>query len=365
MKVTFLPENIINYLPLINSVLPSHSQVPILSNVLLEASSKGFFIRATDLEHGTQIKIPAKIETEGVVTIPGKEFLESINSLPKDKITISLEKDTVILTCRDNKIAFNTIPQEEFPQLFKAMGEEAARFKREEFIDIFSYLTFSVSQEETRPQLTGVFIDNKPNGVNFVSTDGYRMSIKKLKTQDKKLKEGLIVSVSLINEAISLKGESEIVLYINKSENQVLFEVGDAIIVGRMIEGNFPDYEKVLPDISKTTVVFEREELLQNVKLASVFARDNSNIANLEIEDSLMRLTTRSQGVGEGEMIISCQKKGEDNKISFNIRYLMDLLRTVSESQITLRLNSATEPAIFEVFQKNFIHVIMPIQVDS
>lgn len=364
MKVTILPENLTKYLPLINKVLPSHSQIPILSNVCLLANSDGFFIKATDLELGTQIKIPAKIEGEGAITIPGKEFLETINSLPKDKITISLEKDAVVVTCRDNRIVFSTISYDEFPQLFKEKGEEVLRFGRQEFLDIFSYLTFSVSQEETRPQLTGVYIDSKSNEVNFVSTDGYRMSVKKTKTKKKKLEEGLIVSVGIINEVMSLKEEDEIVMYLNKAESHVVFEVGGALIIGRMIEGKFPDYESVLPSQSKTTATFNREELLQNVKIASVFARDSSNIANLEIKGNTIKLSTKTQGVGEGETVIECQKEGEDNKISFNIRYLMDLLKSLSEAEVTLRLNSASEPAVFEVKEKDYLHVIMPIQVD-
>lgn len=364
MKVTILPENITNYLPLINKVLPSHSQVPILANVLLEATKDGFVISATDLEMATQIKIPAKIEREGGVTIPGKEFLEAINTLPKDKITIEMDKDIVVVTCRDNRVVFNTIAKEEFPTLYKDKGELISTFERSEFVDIFSYLTFSVSQEESRPQLTGVLIDPQEAGVNFVSTDGYRMSVKKLLGQKTKNKEALIVSVKLINEVVSMKGISQINLYVNKAESQVILEVGDALVIGRMIEGNFPDYNRVIPKSSATSVVFDRESLLQTVRLVSVFAKESSNIATLNIIGNTIKLETKAQGVGEGEAIVECQKTGEDNKIAFNIRYLMDLLKTVSDKSIELKLNSPSEPALFEIKEKNFLHVIMPIQVD-
>jgi DNA polymerase-3 subunit beta len=364
MKVVVLPENILSFLPLINKVLPLHSQIPILSNVLLDANDSGFFIRSTDLEMGAEVKIPAKIEDMGAVTVPGREFVEAINSLPKDKATIMLEKDILTVSCRGNKVSFNTIPQDEFPKLFKEKGEEVARFTKKEFLDIFSRLIFSVSQEETRPQLAGIYIDSKDDKTNFVSTDGYRMSIRTLKTPQKKMKESLIVAVGLINEVISLKEEHEIILYVNKGENQVVFEVGDAIVVGRMIEEKFPDYEGVLPTQSKTVVLFDREELLQNVRLVAVFAKDNSNIASLEIQGNEIKLSTRTQGVGEGETTVECQKKGEDNKISFNIKYLLDVLKNVSDRELELHLNSSTEPAVFKTKEKDFLHVIMPIQVE-
>ncbi len=364
MKVTILPENITPYLPLINKILPTHSQVPILSNILLKATTDGFFIKATDLELGAQVKIPAKIEREGAITVPGREFVETINSLPKDKIAITYDKGEATIICRENKIKFNTISQEEFPVLFKEKGVEVARFGKKEFTEIFSYLTFSVSQEDSRPQLTGVLIDSRDDATNFVSTDGYRMSVKTIKTQSKKLKEGLIVSVDLINEVMSLKSENEVILYVNKEESQVLIEVGDAIVIGRMIEGKFPDYERVLPSKSRTTVVFNRDELFQNVKIASIFARETSNIATLEISGDSMKLVTRAQGVGEGEAVIECRKEGEDNRIAFNIRYLMDLLKALTDQEIELGLNSQTEPAVFRTKEKDFLHVIMPIQVD-
>lgn len=364
MKVTILPENIITFLPLINKVLPLRSQVPILSNVLLIADTAGFFIKATDLELGVEVKIPAKVEKNGATTVPGKEFIDAINSFPKDKILIELERDMVTMTSRDSKVSFNTIPREEFPKLYKEKGTEVARFTRNEFSDIFSYLTFSVSQEESRPQLTGVYVDQKDGFVNFVSTDGYRMSVKKAESKHEKIKTGLIVSVGLINEVIAMKGDDDIVLYVNKEENQIIFEVGDAVLIGRMIAGAFPDYERVLPSNSNTVIHVERDEMLQSVRLASVFAKDSSNIVNLEVIGNNIKLTTKAQGVGEGEAVVECKKEGEDNKIAFNIKYLTDILKTVSDKSLTLRFNSPSEPAVFEVKEKGFVHVIMPIQVD-
>lgn len=365
MKAVILPENIINYLPLINKVLPSHSQVPILSSILLQASENGFFIRATDFEIGVEIKIPAKIDTEGKVAIPGKEFLEVINSFPKDKIEISLVQDSLTIKCRENKVTFNTIPTEEFPALFKTKGDEVVSFKREEFFDIFSYLSFSVAQDESRPQLTGVLLDTKDNGVDFVATDGYRMSVKKMNKKLKNLTDPIIISAKLINEILSLRDTSDIRIFVNKAENQIIFEIGVVVLVGRMIEGKFPDYEKVLPKEALATIVLERDSLLQNVKLASVFAKDTSNVVKIEVKDDFLKLLSRTQGVGEGEFVSECKKEGEDVSVSLNVRYLHDLLKNISEKELTLKLNSPSEPAVFEIKKKEFLHVIMPVQVEG
>lgn len=367
MKVTILTENIEPYLPLINKALPTHTQVPILSNILLTAGKNGLILKATDLELGIEINIPAKIEAEGSTTVPGKEFLEVISTLPKDKITLELIKDTLVLQCRGSKVSFNTIAMEEFPGLYKKKGDVVAEFTKSEFVDIFSYLVFAVSTEETRPQLTGVFINKKDEKIDFVATDGYRMSVKTIEGGSKKdISQGLIISVKLISEVMGLKNDkSGILLRVNHAENQVFFEFGDVLFVGRMIEGGFPDYSRVIPKESKTTVVAEREDFLQNVKLASVFAKDQSNVVMLEIKDQVLSLSTRSAGVGEGEMTLDCEKKGSDTKIAFNARYLQELLRTVGSKNITMKLNSGLDSALFEIPESNFKHVIMPVQTDS
>lgn len=367
MKVTILTENIEPYLPLINKSLPTNSQIPILSNILLVAKKDGLLLKATDLELGIEVLIPAKIETEGATTVPGKEFVEVINSLPKDKIVLELVKDSLTLRCRGSKVSFNTIAKEEFPELYKSKGEEVARFERGEFMDIFSYLVFAVSTEETRPQLTGIYLNNKNEKIDFVATDGYRMSVKTIDGGERKnISQGLIVSVKLINEVMGLKSEKgEVVLRVNQQENQVVFETGDVVFIGRMIEGGFPDYSRVIPQESKTTTVVDREEFLQNVKLASVFAKDQSNVITVEVKDQSLHLTTRASGVGEGEMTMDCEKKGDDTRIAFSARFLQELLRTVSVKTITMKLNSGLESALFEIPESNFRHVIMPVQVDN
>ncbi len=364
MKVTLLPENIIKYLPLINRVLPSHSQIPILSNVLLSAEKNGFCLKSTDLEMGIKITIPAKIDEEGEITVPGKEFLETVNNLPKDKLVMQTDKDTLRVECRGSRAIFNTIPSAEFPDLFKEKGEKVATITKKEFLELFSSITFSVSQEDTRPQLTGILIDPVEGGVNFVSTDGYRMSIKKSEGQKVKNKEGLILSVKLINEAGSLKDEEGVDIFVNNTENQVIFVIGDATLVGRIIAGPFPDYKRVLPAGHRLRAVFDREELLQVAKLVSIFARDNSNIAIMKIEKGVITLQTKSQGVGEGVSEVECQQDGEDMSVSFNIKYLYDVLRAADGKTLEIRLNSPSEPVVFEDKEKRFLHVIMPIQVE-
>src|SRR5690349_866420 len=154
MTVEFLIENIEKYLSALAKTLPSHSQLPVLANILLEATTDGLFLCATDLDLGVRVKIPAKIEAEGAVTVPGKQFLEVLSSLPKGKVRLTYEKDTLALESHGNRIFFQTISKDEFPSLFSEKGEKMYEFSKNEFRDIFSKLIFAASLDESRPQLT-------------------------------------------------------------------------------------------------------------------------------------------------------------------------------------------------------------------
>lgn len=367
MKLEFLVENIERLLPIISKILPLHAQVPVLSNLLLEATEKGFFIYSTNLETGVKIKIPAKIEEMGSTSIPGKQFVEAIGSLPKDKATISLEKDRLTLICRGNSIVFNTISKDEFPSLFEEKGEKIETFSEEEIRSVFPRLTFAASLDESRPELTGILLSQKKDHIDLVATDGFRLSLKKI-NNDKMLneQEEIILPSRLVIDALSLQADKGITMYVNRKANQVLFETEEAVLVGRIIRGEFPNYERVIPSSSKTKISLDQEEFLQKTRLSSIFARDAANIVNIKVEGGKVRLSARAAGVGEGEAVLEGKQEGEDNGIAFNVKFLLDLLKNASGKNITMELSSAVEPALFKTEDDpGFLHIIMPVRVQE
>jgi len=367
MKISCLVENIEKHSGLLTKIIPVHAQVPIFSNILIEAKQDGFFLSTTDLDLGVRVKIPAKIEEEGAITVPGKQFLEVINSLPKDKVTLESVKESFVVRCRSNKISFQTIAKDEFPTLFEKKGKQVAKFTKKEFKNIFSKLVFAVSSDETRPVLTGVMLFQKQEEAVFVATDGYRLSLEKIaKKILEEMEEKLILSSRLINEALLLKEEKEILMHIFKEGNQVLFESSDVLLVGRLIEGDFPNYEKVIPSSWKTKFTINKEEMVQSLRLSSVFARESANIVKFKITDDALFLISKASGVGEGELKIEIEKEGEDNEISFNVKFLLDFLRSVETDKIVLEISSGVEPGLFRISgEESFLHVIMPVRIQE
>lgn len=368
MRVSCLVENIEKQISLLSKIIPAHTQVPVLSNILIEAKSDGLYFSATDLEIGVRVKIPAKIEEIGAVTIPGKQFIEVVNSLPKDKVSFSLEKDVFVLQSRENRVVFQTIPKEEYPNLFEEKGEKITSFNGNEFKSIFSNLIFSVSSDETRPVLTGILFSQKQNEVDFVATDGYRLSVKKIKNKIfKEAERKLILSARLINEALLLKTEKDLIdMYVLKEGNQIVFEAEDVLLVGRFIEGEFPNYERIIPASFKTKLIIDKEEFLQSIRLASVFARDSANIVKFKTGEGQIKVFSRASGVGEGEIKMEAEQEGEGNEISFNVKFLLDFLKNADKDKVVMELNSGLEPAIFRLQNDNsYLHVIMPVRVQE
>lgn len=367
MKVVCLVENFAPFLSILSRTIPTHVQVPILSNILFEAKDSTFFVYATDLDFGFRGRIPAKIEEEGSITIPGKQFIEVMQSLPADKVRFEKEKETFFIYARENKITFQTITGEEFPRIVNEKGDRKVSFTGEEFRSIFSRLTFAVATDSSRPQLSGVFFAKRGEEIDFVATDGFRLSVKSVKKNIFKEEQGgIIVGARLINEALSLKSSETLDMYIGQGGSQVLFEAGDFLFSGRLIEGDFPAYYKVIPPSYKTRVVVNFEEFLSAVRLSSVFARDNANIVRLFVGDRGIRMSAKSQGVGEGEAVVEAQREGEDVEIAFNVRFLMDFLKAVEGEKIVMEFNSGLEPGVFRVDEdKSFLHVIMPVRVQE
>lgn len=367
MSVEFLAGNLEKYIPLLLKSLPSHSQVPVLSNILLSATKTGFFLSATDLEFGIRISIPAKIIEEGSVTVPGREFLDTISMLTKEKVVLREEKESLLLTSASAKISFQTIAQEEFPNIFQDRGAKVYEFKRPEMERIFPQLSFAVANDDTRPELTGILFAQQEDETHFVATDGFRLSVVSLKnSQILPAGKKIIFPVRIINEAMSLKEAKTVTLFIDEKTSQVIFETDDIILVGRLIRGDFPNYQKVVPQDSRNSIVVDRDELLSQVKLASVFARESANIVYLSIKEGTVIIKSKSSGVGEQESVIEGQQDGDGGEVAFNAKFLLDLLKNLSGKEVKIQTNSSVEPVLFtDPTNASFFHVIMPVRVQE
>lgn len=368
MKFDLLTPNLAQKLSFLNRAISSKNQLPVLQNILIETQEKTIKLSSTDLEIGIEEICPATIEEPGKTTVPARLFTELISSLSDETITMQLKDSKLEVVTKRTKSVFQTVTSDEFPKLYEVKGEKLATLSGKDIKREFSSVVFSASQDTTRPALSGVLVRKESQGFLLVATDGYRLSLRHYKAESKTGESvSFIIPARVFRELLAIKEEDEdINMYISKEQNQVLFEQGDTILIGRLIEAEFPNYEKIIPSDFSVSVSFDREELLKAVKICSVFARDSANIIKLSLVKNNITVSSGSSAVGENTVEVEAELSGEENEIAFNSRYLLDVLGNVEEKDMVFDMIGPLNPGVFKVKNdESFLHLIMPIRVQG
>ncbi len=370
MKVSVLSEVLSKKIPLVTKAVSSRGQLPVLMNLLLEAKSGKLYISGTDLEIGIQIELPANVEEEGAITVPAKTFSELILSLPQEKITFVLERNTLVVKTSKTKSTFQTIPKEEFPALYEDKGEEILRLTQATWRKEFGKVIFCASPDTTRPALSGVLLKKEESSILLVVTDGYRLSLKQIRSMKIKVEEESVrylIPARVIRESMSVKEtEGDLAIYISTKNNQVILEQNNTVIISRLIDAEFPNYQKIIPTTHNTQISFDREEMLNAVKICAIFARESANILRLQIGKEITTISANLPSVGDNTVEIDTVLKGEEASIAFNARYLLDLFTAISEKEMFLEMTGALNPGMFKIKgDDSFLHIIMPIRVQQ
>ncbi len=367
MKVTLLAENLQKKLALTTHAISTRSQLPILTHVLLEARDQHLFLSATDLEIGIEVRVPAQVEEEGATTIPAKLFLELVGALPQDKITLETKEGGLEVLGKRTHSVLQATPRDEFPTLYEDLGQELLILNPGEIKKLFGKIVFSSSMEVTRPALSGVLVKKNPEGFVVVSTDGYRLSLDQfLTTAPSEDETTVIIPAKVIKEAMGLGEEEKVSVYISRHNNQVVFSQKDAVLVGRLIEAEFPNYQKIIPTDNATKVTFDKEEMQKAVKACSIFAREAANIIKFSIKKGIVVVSAKTPSLGENTVEVEAQLVGEENDIALNSRYILDFLANVGAEQVTFEMTGPLNPGVFRIVgNPHFLHLIMPIRTQG
>src|SRR5579859_445652 len=371
MKIIVLSDDLQKKLSFISHAISTRSQLPILLHVLLETKEGKLQLSATDLEIGIETTIPATIEEEGGITVPAKLFLELVNSLPSDKVVLQTKETTLELSCRRVKSNLAGLSKEEFPTLFEEKGESVISLTQEHIKKYFSRVCFSASSDTTRPALSGILLQKKNNQFLLVATDGYRLSLQQNITVEENSshhidEKPILVPARVLREVLSEKGEESTGIFISRQNNQILFEHAESLLVGRLIEAEYPKYEKIIPTDFSTKVFFEREEMHKAIKLCAIFARETANIIKLSLKKDAIIVSANTPSVGDNIVEVEAKLEGEENDIAFNARYLLDLFTNMDAEQMSFEMTGPLNPGVFRIANDtSFLHLIMPIRTQG
>lgn len=369
MKVQILTANIQNKLSFLNKAISPRPQLPVLQNFLIEAKGDRIKLSSTDLEIGIEIFCSAIIHEEGETTVPARSFTELVGSLTDESLTLETDGTALEVRTKRTKSIFQTISSEEFPKLYEDKGEQLAVLNGKDVRKELSSVVFSASTDTTRPALSGVLVRKEKEGFLLVATDGYRLSLRhyKINTDTAGDTASFIIPARVFKELLSFKDEtSAIGMFISHANNQVVFQQGDTTLIGRLIEAEFPNFEKIIPSDFSVSVSFERDELLRAVKICSIFAKDSANIIKLALNSDSITVSSGSSSVGENTVRVDAKLKGEENEIAFNARYLLDVLSNLEDKNLVFDMIGPLNPGVFRIDgDTSYLHMIMPIRVQE
>lgn len=365
MRAAFLSDNLKEHLSFLNQAVTPRATLPILVNFLVETKKGKVVFSATDLEIGATVEVPASVEEDGAVTVPAKTLSDLLLTLPGDKVTLEAKNGSLTVLSKKARATLATTPPDEFPKLYDDKGQEAATLSRETIEKELRSVVFAASQDLSRPVFSGVLIKPEKDGLLLVATDAHRLSrrlSKTLKIKKGSMTEPIIVSGRAIRALLLGKGGGEILVFISNKNNQVIFTSGERTLVGRLLEGEFPAYEKIIPQDFSVRATFDKNEMEEALKISSIFARDSANIVKFSIKKN--GITVSSSGdLGQDSVEVEAKSEGEENEIAFNARYVLDFLSNIDSERIIFEMSGPLNPGVFKTEDPSFLHLIMPIRV--
>jgi DNA polymerase III subunit beta len=364
-------------LQLVSRGVSARSTIQLLGGILLEAESETLKLSATDMEISIQTSSPAEVEGEGRVVIPARIFNDIVRSLPGGQFTLEHDgsEGTVRLAAGENEYRIRTYAADDYPQLPAFAQEGTFGMPGESLVETVEKVSRSYSRDETRPVLTGILISFEDSRVRMVTTDSYRLSIKETElatTPFEGSREAIIPARAMQEVSRIFSGSDEESVEVSLSENQALFRIGDVVFGTRLIDGNFPEYRRLLPTGFEREIAVSRERLIETLRRVNLFAaRQTPPVpVSLSFSEGAVEVIVRNGEVGDAHERLEASSEDEF-LISFNPSYLLDGVSAIDSDEVVFKLNEALKPGLIvpqsngDEGEPDFLYLIMPMRDPS
>lgn len=365
MKFTISKDSFQQAIQQVQHVVSARTTLAILSNVLLRARDGVLELTTTDLDVGVTCSVPAEVEEEGATTLPARKLATIVRELPTEDIEISVDEKNVA-SIRSGPSFFKVLglSSEEFPSLPRFEDAREFRVDQQVLRDCLRKTSYAISTDETRYVLNGILFSFKGNALTLVATDGRRLAMVEQEVEFPESQEvDIIVPTKAVNELSRLLGDSGDVL-IRVTGSQVGFNLGESLLISKLIDGNYPNYRQVIPGEAKERIVLERETFLRAISRVSLLASDKSNSVKFIFTPGQVEIVASSPDVGEARETLAINYKGADITIAFNPEFTMAPLRNLTADEVTLHLIDEISPGVLRT-GVNFLYVLMPMRVNN
>jgi DNA polymerase-3 subunit beta len=370
MELVVRKNDLLRELQLFQGIVERKNTIPILANVLMEAKGDQVSFLATDLEVGLRSKCPATVTKPGSLTLPAKKFYEIVKSLPDTDIRIAEDKGGVKIAADRFDSRMQTLPREDFPTLPESGGTPTAALERNAVKEMVAKTQFAITGEDTRYFLNGALFVLKPEEMSLVATDGHRLALVSVtrngKTKTDPDESKAILPKKTLGELGRLLGDGEGDIGYERGENHLFFQVGERMLISRMIDGQFPAYERVIPKGNDKHIEFERDRLTNAVKRVALLSNERSRAVKIQIEKGKVDVTSSSPDLGEAKETLPVDYNGSSMQICFNAQYVLDFLAAVATDVVSLELKDEVSQAVMKPVGAegyDYTYVIMPMRV--
>lgn len=374
MKASLLQENLNLALSSVSRFVALKAQLPILSHILFASDNGRLRLSATNLEMGVNYWIGGKIDQEGSFTVPAKEITEFVSYLPVGKLDLSLNDQSLLeITSPKAQSSFTTSLPTDFPAFPVIDDKTSIEIDLKIFSEAISQVAFAASTDDSRPVLTAVLCRFTTDSFSLVATDGFRLSLKEIKLVDPiSLPEGqdslvfLVPSRSLSEVSKLARSVPKLKMGLSADSHQLLFVMPDLELSSRLIEGDFPDYQRIIPESFATKIHVDKNEFAQAIKIASVFARESANVVKLSVKKSSLEVSANAVQVGRNIATVDAKVEGDPLEIAFNYKFIADYLTICQGSELTIELNEPLTPGLYhDDKDPHLTHIIMPVRIQD
>lgn len=372
MRIICLKTDLFKGVQTVQNIVSTKTTLPILSHILLETKKNQLRLVSTNLEIGVECFIPAKILEEGGVAVPARKIGDIVRELPEMEVDLAVKDKVITLHCQRGVFKITGLGREDFPELPQLDEKRSFTLKQDTLKGMLRKTSFAVSRDETRHALNGIFFVIKENKLKLIATDGRRLAYIERRVSIPLGVEGeVIVPVKASNEVSRILDEGKGELKIILGENQIAFHLNNIKLISRLIEGHFPEYQKVIPGKCKKRVTLAREPFLLALKRVSILTSEKSNSVRLDISENRILLTTTALEVGEAREELDLNYKGEEISVAFNPIYLLDFLKNEEEEKVCLELTDSLSSGLIRSVisdkeragEEKHLYVIMPMKL--
>jgi DNA polymerase III subunit beta len=364
MEVVIDRDAFLKGLQMVQNIVEPRQTLPILANVLLEAEGESVRMTATDLEVGARVSVPAKVGGKGAITVSARKLAEIVKELPAAAVALKVtENVTVSLRCGGATYRLVGLAPDDFPPVVPASPQSWVTLEAKILREMLTQTSFAVSHDETRYALNGVLFVFQGKDVRMVATDGHRLALSTRSLGNAIPSATGIVPRKAVTEIMRVLGAGEEV-QIAITENQFVLQMPNFVMTARLIEGQFPNYDAVIPRTQPGRLSAPRSSLTAALRRVAVMAEERNKPVKLALSPGSLKVTASSQELGEAEEILEVEYAGEEMVIGFNSRYLLEAMAALDKDQVMFEIKDAQSPGVIKSAEdEGYCCVIMPMRI--